>query len=76
MSEELTTNCGKLPFCLSDKMIESKFMKSLKYKDNKILMAGDVKEFIKIVEAIMMDTRLSRREKIDRLHERAGKGLI
>jgi len=54
-------------FCLSDKYTKTGYWGFKK---------DDVKEFIKIVEAIMMDTRLSRREKIDRLHERAGKGLV
>jgi len=57
-------------FCLSEKRnnIDDNF--------NVTYLEEDVKEFIKIVEAIMMDTRLSRREKIDRLHERAGEGLV
>ncbi len=38
--------------------------------------AKDVKVFIKIVEAIIMNRGISRREKIDRLHEEAGERLI
>ncbi len=40
------------------------------YRDN--LLVQDVKEFIKRVEAIMMNKEKSRREKIDRLHKIAG----
>ena len=72
---DLTTNCGKLPFCLSDMRFTLRRDKEIGHPED-LFVVDDVKEFIKIVEAIIMDTRLSRREKIDRLHERAGDGLI
>ena len=40
-----------------------------------VIPTEDVKEFIRLVEAIIMDKRTSRREKIDKLHKRAGEEL-
>lgn len=39
-----------MTFKLSERIIESKFMRSIQYGDNKILMVGDVKEFIKLLK--------------------------
>ncbi len=55
-------------FCLSSKMFNILGC-DLYYKDH-------IKEFIKIVEAIIMNKEISRREKINQLHSRAGEALI
>ncbi|MEK0338000.1 MAG: hypothetical protein QQN41_11260 [Nitrosopumilus sp.] len=41
-----------------------------------MLDTDKVKQFIKVVETIMMNTGISGRERVERLHYEAGKGLI